>query len=571
MKPVGIRDPRTGARPYAVVQLRQEDKRGVLYNLVGFQTKLRVGEQQRILRTLPGLSGGGLRALRLGASQHLHQRSAVSAARRSSCAQRPGCQLAGQIAGVEGYVESAALGGAGRASSPRIAARGEAPPRPDAATAHGALLHHLANADPRHFQPMNVNFGLFPPLAERRAAAAQAREARALAARALDGVSSRVARCARAAGARAHERGRGAARLRASSCAPSATSRRTRGAPIAPTCASSRRTSARRVVAGEITSVDVRGFLASLHGRARPRHARSQARRAAHASSASLVREGVCALDPTAGHAGAAACRSACRGRCAVDDCMALSMAVAGRGRAPRCERGCATARCVELLYGAGLRVARAGQRSTCATSTSTAATCASRQGRQASAWCRCPPRRARRSRPSWMRGAARACAREPLFTALRAAPRRRARLGRARRAAHRRARARAAAGIAEPRAPASAAPQLCDAPARHGRRPARDPGAARPREPLDHREVHGGLRRAPGGGLRSRAPARASARERARRSDDRTTDPARRPCSPCSAADAIAMAGGRPGHARQHRREGDGAQKVRRSAKAAR
>ncbi len=164
MKPVGIRDPRTGARPYAVVQLRQEDKRGVLYNLVGFQTKLRVGEQQRILRTLPGLSGAVF--ARYGS---VHRNTYINAPKcllpTLELRERPGCQLAGQIAGVEGYVESAALGGLAGIFAAH-AVRGEVPPRPDAATAHGALLHHLANADPRHFQPMNVNFGLFPPLAE---------------------------------------------------------------------------------------------------------------------------------------------------------------------------------------------------------------------------------------------------------------------------------------------------------------------------------------------------------------------------------------------------------------------
>ena len=163
MKPVGLRDPRTGARPFAVVQLRQEDKRGVLYNLVGFQTKLRVGEQQRILRSLPGLKGAVF--ARHGS---VHRNTYINAPKcllpTLELRGRPGCQLAGQIAGVEGYVESAALGGLAGIFAAH-AARGLAAPRPDPATAHGALLHHLATADPRHFQPMNVNYGLFPPLA----------------------------------------------------------------------------------------------------------------------------------------------------------------------------------------------------------------------------------------------------------------------------------------------------------------------------------------------------------------------------------------------------------------------
>jgi methylenetetrahydrofolate--tRNA-(uracil-5-)-methyltransferase len=145
-----------------VVQLRQEDKRGVLYNLVGFQTKLRVGEQKRVLRTLPGLE----RAVfaRFGS---VHRNTYLNAPRRLApdlqLRARPGLFVAGQMAGVEGYVESAALGFLAGVHAV-CALRGEAPPEPDPRTAHGALLHHLRDADPEHFQPMNVNFGLFPPL-----------------------------------------------------------------------------------------------------------------------------------------------------------------------------------------------------------------------------------------------------------------------------------------------------------------------------------------------------------------------------------------------------------------------
>jgi methylenetetrahydrofolate--tRNA-(uracil-5-)-methyltransferase len=164
MKPVGLRDPRNGTRPFAVVQLRQEDKRGVLYNLVGFQTRLRVGEQQRILRTLPGLAGAVF--ARHGS---VHRNTYLNAPRcllpTLELRRRPGCWIAGQIAGVEGYVESAALGGLAGIFAAH-AARRETPPRPDPTTAHGALLHYLGAADPRNFQPMNVNFGLFPPLAD---------------------------------------------------------------------------------------------------------------------------------------------------------------------------------------------------------------------------------------------------------------------------------------------------------------------------------------------------------------------------------------------------------------------
>jgi len=163
MKPVGLRDPRSGEQPYAVVQLRQEDKRGVLYNLVGFQTKMRVAEQQRVLRALPGLAGAVF--ARYGS---VHRNTYVNAPRQldaNLCLRAlPEVQLAGQMAGVEGYVESAALGLlAGTFAS--FLVRGLAPPRPPATTAHGALLHHLGDADARHFQPMNVSFGLFAPLA----------------------------------------------------------------------------------------------------------------------------------------------------------------------------------------------------------------------------------------------------------------------------------------------------------------------------------------------------------------------------------------------------------------------
>jgi methylenetetrahydrofolate--tRNA-(uracil-5-)-methyltransferase len=162
MKPVGLVDPRSGRRPFAVVQLRQEDKPGALYNLVGFQTKLRVAEQKRIFRSLPGLSEAVF--ARFGS---VHRNTYVNAPALLTATlelrSRPGLFLAGQMAGVEGYVESAALGYLAGVNA-LYRARGEEPVLPEPCTAHGALLHHLGAASPRGFQPMNVNFGLFPPL-----------------------------------------------------------------------------------------------------------------------------------------------------------------------------------------------------------------------------------------------------------------------------------------------------------------------------------------------------------------------------------------------------------------------
>jgi len=162
LKPVGLLDPRTGKRPHAVVQLRQEDREGTLYNLVGCQTKLRVGEQKRIFRALPGLEGAVF--ARFGS---IHRNTYVNAPLQLDgelqLKARPGVFLAGQIAGVEGYVESAALGYlVGLGVAHRALGLPSLTPPPE--TAHGALLRHLQKADARHFQPMNVNYGLFPPL-----------------------------------------------------------------------------------------------------------------------------------------------------------------------------------------------------------------------------------------------------------------------------------------------------------------------------------------------------------------------------------------------------------------------
>ncbi len=162
MKPVGLDDPRTGRWPYAVVQLRQDNALGTLWNMVGFQTKLKHGEQVRIFRTIPGLENAEF--ARLGG---IHRNSFINSPRLLDCELRlrskPNIRFAGQITGCEGYVESAAVG----ILAARFAAaelRGETVPPPPVETALGALLGHITGgADAETFQPMNVNFGLMPP------------------------------------------------------------------------------------------------------------------------------------------------------------------------------------------------------------------------------------------------------------------------------------------------------------------------------------------------------------------------------------------------------------------------
>ena len=162
MKPVGLSDPRTGREPHAVVQLRQENRAATLYNLVGFQTKLTYPEQRRIFRTVPGLEGAEF--VRLGS---LHRNTFINAPAVLTATQQarrdPRLFFAGQITGVEGYVESAASGFLAGINAARLAG-GLPPVEPPPATALGALVAHITSADSRHFQPMNVNYGLFPPL-----------------------------------------------------------------------------------------------------------------------------------------------------------------------------------------------------------------------------------------------------------------------------------------------------------------------------------------------------------------------------------------------------------------------
>jgi methylenetetrahydrofolate--tRNA-(uracil-5-)-methyltransferase len=166
MKPVGLTDPRTGSRPYAVVQLRREDKNGILYNIVGFQTKMTWPEQRRVLRMIPGLENAEF--ARYGS---IHRNTFINAPRLLL----PTVQLraderiffAGQITGVEGYVESSAIGLlAGIHIARLLSGEKIVPPPPE--TALGALTGHLTNTE-KTFQPMNVTFGLFPPLPQRSA------------------------------------------------------------------------------------------------------------------------------------------------------------------------------------------------------------------------------------------------------------------------------------------------------------------------------------------------------------------------------------------------------------------
>ncbi len=165
LKPVGLREPHgapDSKPPHAVVQLRQEDREGTLYNLVGFQTKMKIGEQRRILRTLPGLESAVF--ARFGS---VHRNTFIRAPELLDEGlqhrERDGLYFAGQIAGVEGYVESAALG---LFTGIQVARRvhGTEATLPPRTTALGSLLAHLREANPKRFQPMNVNFGLFPKL-----------------------------------------------------------------------------------------------------------------------------------------------------------------------------------------------------------------------------------------------------------------------------------------------------------------------------------------------------------------------------------------------------------------------
>lgn len=162
MKPVGLTDPGTGRRPHAVVQLRQEDRFGQAYNMVGFQTKLTWPEQRRVFRMIPGLEKAEF--LRYGS---LHRNTFINAplmvGPTLQFRTRPHLFIAGQLVGVEGYLESAAMGLLGGMNAARLATGREALTPPET-TALGSLIHYITTASPRNFQPMNINVGLFPPI-----------------------------------------------------------------------------------------------------------------------------------------------------------------------------------------------------------------------------------------------------------------------------------------------------------------------------------------------------------------------------------------------------------------------
>ncbi len=163
MKPVGLKNPHSNEQPYAVVQLRQDNKLGTLYNIVGFQTKLKYAEQKRIFTKIPGLEDAQF--ARLGG---LHRNTFINSPKILDGHLRlkadPRIRFAGQVTGVEGYVESAAVGlMAGRMAAADYLETSFSPP--PVTTAHGALINHITGgANEETFQPMNVNFGLFPPL-----------------------------------------------------------------------------------------------------------------------------------------------------------------------------------------------------------------------------------------------------------------------------------------------------------------------------------------------------------------------------------------------------------------------
>jgi methylenetetrahydrofolate--tRNA-(uracil-5-)-methyltransferase len=167
LRPVGLPDPRTGREPFAVVQLRQDNCDGTLFNLVGFQTSLRWGEQDRVFRLIPGLERAEF--ARYGV---MHRNAYVNAPRvldpRLRIRGRDALFLAGQITGVEGYLESAAMGIVAAVNCSLLRGNPERPPVWPRESVIGSLIHYLMNAEPSRFQPMNANLGILPPVEGKR-------------------------------------------------------------------------------------------------------------------------------------------------------------------------------------------------------------------------------------------------------------------------------------------------------------------------------------------------------------------------------------------------------------------
>ncbi|UHA73945.1 FADH(2)-oxidizing methylenetetrahydrofolate--tRNA-(uracil(54)-C(5))-methyltransferase TrmFO [Paenibacillus sp. 481] len=184
MKPVGLVDPRTGKTPHAVIQLRQDNAAGTLYNMVGFQTHLKWGEQKRVFQMIPGLENAEF--VRFGV---MHRNTFINSPKLLKTTYqfngRDNLFFAGQMTGVEGYVESAASGLIAGLNAARFAAGQELLTFPQHSTL-GSMAHYITTADFKHFQPMNANFGLFPPLEQRIRNKKEKNEA--LAQRALDAV-----------------------------------------------------------------------------------------------------------------------------------------------------------------------------------------------------------------------------------------------------------------------------------------------------------------------------------------------------------------------------------------------
>jgi methylenetetrahydrofolate--tRNA-(uracil-5-)-methyltransferase len=210
LKPVGLTDPKTGRRPYAVAQLRREDRAGRMWNLVGFQTRLRIPEQQRVFRMIPGLAQAEF--LRYGS---IHRNSYVNApavlSGHLSLRDDPMVLLAGQMTGVEGYTESAATGLLAGINLARML-DGAPPVVPPPSTMMGALYRYLREADPKHFQPMNANFGLLDdlpvPIRDKR------RKREAFAARAMHDIAAWRDECGLAIGDRGRHVAAGAGSAR---------------------------------------------------------------------------------------------------------------------------------------------------------------------------------------------------------------------------------------------------------------------------------------------------------------------------------------------------------------------